>query len=122
MEDLVAGDLRIAVRDDAKEPVLEMHWTGRSNDRQPERAVRPFVQAVFSAARARSSPVGMHFERLEHFNSSTVALLIDLIQEARNAGLHLEVVYDANLRWQRLSFETLKRLTAKDATIRVRSA
>jgi hypothetical protein len=122
MDDLVSGDLRIAVRDVAPGAALELHWTGKSNDRHPARAVVPFIEAVFARATAEARAVELHFERIEHFNSSTVAALIQLIQAARNAKLSLAIVYDAGLRWQRMSFDALKALTAKDEMIELRAS
>jgi hypothetical protein len=121
MDDLISGDLKIAVRNGAPGSAIEMHWTGRSNDRQPARALVPFFQSVFAQAAAESKPVELHFERIDYFNSSTVTVLIQLIQEARAKALRLDIVYDAALRWQRMSFDALKALTAKDENIRLRS-
>jgi hypothetical protein len=121
MDDLVTGDLKLTVHDGAPGAAIEVHWTGKSNDRQPAKALLPYVQSVFEQAAAQGKPVELHLERVEHFNSSTVAVLIQLIQEARRRTLQLELVYDAALRWQRMSFDTLKQLTAKDETIRLRS-
>ena len=51
----------------------------------------------------------MRFERVEHFNSSTIAVLIQLITSAQDRHIKLTVRYDASARWQTLSFDALKR-------------
>jgi hypothetical protein len=55
----------------------------------------------------------MHFENLDHFNSSTIAAVIRFIQEARVKAVKLVIVYNQQLKWQKLSFDAL-RVFAKD--------
>jgi hypothetical protein len=121
MEDLVSGDLKIAISNGDPGAAMELHWTGKSNDRQPVRVLAPFFRAVLDHAAAHSQGVAMHFERIDHFNSSTVTAIIQLIHEARRRSVALELVYDAKLRWQKMSFDALKMLTEKDTTVRLRS-
>jgi hypothetical protein len=63
----------------------------------------------------------MHFERIEHFNSSTITALIRLIQTARKAGVKLVMVYDQNLKWQRLSFDALRVFDKNNELFQLRS-
>ena len=115
MEGLVAGDLKIDCSDEAGAIVLK--WRGRSVDRSPTRILTPFVHGIFETAKAQTKPVEMRFEGLEHFNSSTITALIQLIQEARKRGLRLILVYDEALKWQRLSFDALRVFEADDALV-----
>ncbi len=64
--------------------------------------------------------VEMHFEKLEHFNSSTIAAIIRFIQDARTKGVRLVIVYNQALKWQKLSFDAL-RVFAKDSLLELRS-
>lgn len=82
---------------------------GRSNSRSPGTALHPWFETVFAEAAARKAVVEMSFEELEHFNSSTIAVLIQLINKARERGVGMTIRYDASLRWQTMSFDALKR-------------
>jgi len=105
---LESGDLRIDVT--ASPAALVCTWTGKSNDRNPQQALGPWFEKLLADAGGRSpaAKVEMHFEKLEHFNSSTISALIRLIQSARGKGVKLAFVYDPNLKWQRLSFDALR--------------
>jgi hypothetical protein len=111
MPNLLAGQLRIDCSDHDDRLVLE--WRGRSTDRSPALTLSPYLRGLYDAAVARKLSVEMHFENLEHFNSSTITALIQLIQEARARQVKLAIFYSGALRWQTLRFEAL-RVFAKD--------
>lgn len=108
MESLKADDLTIDVNDTVPGR-LGLTWLGRSNGRSPGTVLHPFFQDVFSQARLQNARVEMNFRRLEHFNSSTIAVLIQVINAAREEGVELVIRYDGSLRWQALSFDALRR-------------
>jgi hypothetical protein len=113
MDDFVSGDLRInAVGINAVDPappgVARYDWGGRSNDRQPGKLLGPYFGRVLDDAQERKAAVEMHFEKLEHFNSSTITAFIQLIQDARQRAITLVFVYNQALKWQRLSFDALR--------------
>ena len=73
MENLVADDLTIeAVERDAPGPLV-LTWKGKSDDRYPAKVLGPYFAAVLARAEERAAGVEMHFEKLDHFNSSTIA-------------------------------------------------
>jgi|SRR5581483_3945969 len=119
MENLVAGDLRIEVGE--ADGSVRLDWKGKSNDRQPSKILVPYFKQVLAQARERGATVEMHFEKLDHFNSSTITAIIQTIQEARNGAVKLVLVYDQSLKWQKLSFDAL-RVFAKDELLQLRSA
>lgn len=124
MENLVAGDLRIEVVD-APGPggggPIQLVWKGKSNDRHPAKILSPYFRSVLLAAGERKVAVEMHFENLDHFNSSTITSIIQAIQDARGNGVKLVIVYDQALKWQKLSFDAL-RVFAKDDLLELRTA
>jgi hypothetical protein len=120
VEDLVAGDLSVRAADDAGAIVLT--WSGRSNDRQPGRALDPYFAALVAEAVTKEARVEMRFGGLEHFNSATITSLIGLVQQARARGVKLSLVYDRALKWQRLSFEALRVLGKADGMLEIRPA
>lgn len=108
MVNLQADELLIEV-DERQPGLLVLNWLGRSASRSPGALLHPWFEQLFAGARERSAAVEMRFERLEHFNSSTIAVLIQLINSAQDRRIKMTVRYDAKLRWQTLSFDALRR-------------
>jgi hypothetical protein len=106
-EPLVSGELRIDPQQDAPDKPIDLFWRGRSIERYPVRTVVPYVSAVLSRAKSQGVPVRLHFETIEHMNSSTITAVIQIIQEARSHETRLEIVFDRDKSWQKLSFEAL---------------
>ncbi len=120
MEDLVFGELRLRV--DASRPsALAVVWEGKSVDRQPGKVLDPYLEALVASAKDGQRSLEMRFERIEHFNSSTITSLIGLVQRARASAVPLSLVYDKSLKWQRLSFDALRVLGKSDGLLEVRS-
>ncbi len=119
MKDYVSADLRVA-HNGARADAVELAWIGKSADRYPGRELTPYLQAAIAEAAAQQLPIEMHFERLDHFNSSTITVIIQFIQEARQRGVRLLMVYNQALKWQKLSFDAL-RVFAKDSGFELRS-
>ena len=113
MESLRAGTLVIEAEDAPTRGYLVLYWQGKSSDRNPEKVLEPFFLQALTEAQERKLGVEMHFEKLAHFNSSTIGYLIQLIQETRRRGVSLVLIFDHALMWQKLSFDAL-RVFAKD--------
>ena len=113
MESLRAGTLVIEAEDAPTRGYLVLYWQGKSSDRNPEKVLEPFFLQTLTEAQERKLGVEMHFEKLVHFNSSTIGYLIQLIQETRRRGVSLVLIFDHALMWQKLSFDAL-RVFAKD--------
>jgi len=121
MESLIVGDLRIeAIADDAT-PAVRLLWRGKSDHRNPGDTLAPYFRDAIAVAAARKVPIELHFEQLEHFNSSTITAIVLLLQDARAQAIKLVIVYDQALRWQQLSFDAL-RVLAKDELLELRAA
>lgn len=88
---------------------IRVLWLGKSNSRDPGKVLRPWFDALLDEAEKSHRPVEMQFGRLEHFNSSTISALIQLINHARDRRVRLSLIYDKNLKWQALSFDALRR-------------
>src|SRR5512140_882578 len=100
----------LVIRVDRSAPsCLRLDWQGRSDGVNPTEAISPFFQGVLAEAKAGGCYIDMHFEALHHFNSSTIATLIQLMYASGKAKVPLRVVYDAKLTWQTLAFEGLER-------------
>ena len=108
MDDLKIGDLVIRVGRGAP-ACLRLDWVGSSNAVNPAEAVAPFFEQALAEADAGGCFVDMHLEKLEYFNSATIATLIQLIHLAGKAKVPLRIHYAGELRWQAVSFEALER-------------
>lgn len=118
MESLRAGDLKIDIVE--QDSAIRLHWLGMSNERQPEKVLKPFFATVLDGAASGNKAVELHFEQIERFNSSTILCIIQLIQEARHRNIRLEVVYDPSRKWQRLSFDALRIFDKADGLFALR--
>lgn len=114
MDGLDSGDLAIRV-DRSVPECLRLDWLGRSNSRNPAPIVAPFFEKLLTEAKASGRFIEMHFEGLEYFNSSTITVLIHLIQLAVKAVVALRIYYNAERTWQTLSFDALKRSVGSSA-------
>jgi len=120
MEHLRSGDLTIEVTA-TPERAYHCLWRGKSNERNPAEVLKPWFDRLLAAAQADGGSIEMHFEKIEHFNSSTITALIKQIQICRKAGVRLVMVYDQNLKWQRLSFDALRVFEKNDDLFHLRS-
>lgn len=122
MDGIRLGDLTAELdRQDAG--TLRVRLTGRSASREAGKTLAPLFDQVLEEARREALLLALHFERLEYFNSSTIAALVQFIRTAHEAGVGLTVVYDAKQRWQAMSFDALRRAlrpfeTASGPTVR----
>lgn len=121
MDNLHAGDLTIEVAE-APDGVFHCTWKGKSNERNPPEILKPWFEKLLAAVGDKKSSIEMHFEKIEHFNSSTITALIRLIQICRKTSIKLVMVYDQTLKWQRLSFDALRVFEKNDDLFHLRFA
>lgn len=119
MENLSSGDLRIEVSVDEPTSSVLLYWRGKSNERNPSAVLQPYFSKLLVEVLEKGHSLELHFEELEHFNSSTITAIIQLIQDARSKGLRLMIRFDAKLKWQKLSFDAL-RVFAKDGFLELK--
>jgi hypothetical protein len=105
---VVIGEL--TVRAEREEPrLLSALLTGKSASRDAGRELQPVFERLLATSKEEGRTLVLHFERLDYFNSSTIAALVQFIRTAQQAGVSLVVRYDAALKWQAMSFEALRR-------------
>lgn len=100
--------------------VVRLDWKGKSNAREPAKVLAPFFDSVLDEAATGKHTVEMHFEDIDHFNSSTITAIIQLIQRARKTETPLVIVFDPGLKWQKLSFDALKVFQKPDGLLTIR--
>ncbi len=118
MHGTIFGDLSIEVGGTAEG--LELIWRGSSNSRNPGEALRAYFKVALAEASTRRAKLDLHFEHLIQFNSSTVSVLLHLVDEAVTAGVSMTYFYDGGLRWQAHNFESIALLKrdAKDFSVK----
>ena len=108
MENIELGDL-FAGLDRGAADVLRVRLSGRSASREAGKTLAPLFDRILAEASAESRTLALHFERLEYFNSSTIAAVVQFIRAAQERGVTLTIVYDGKQRWQAMSFDALRR-------------
>ena len=107
---IVIGALTLEPSQEAPDAPIKLTWLGKSIDRAPAETLHPFMTKIVEEARANRVPLELHFEHLERLNSSTVAYVVTIVQHARENDVRLVVVFDAAIRWQKLSLGPLEAL------------
>jgi hypothetical protein len=113
-----SGELRIEVLA-VSVTRFRLDWRGRSASRDPGVDLQPWLSDVRTEARNAQASIEMHFEALEYFNSSTVAVLVDFVRAASSDKVPVSISYSAEVRWQRLSFQALQVFSLMDQRIKV---
>jgi hypothetical protein len=108
MDTIQLGDLA-AVLDRGNAGTLKVRLSGRSSSREAGKTLAPLFDRILAEAKEESRVLALHFERLEYFNSSTIAALVQFIRAVQERGIGLTVVYDGKQRWQAMSFDALRR-------------
>ena len=111
------GDLRVDVAE--AEGALRLDWRGKSNARQPELHLNPFLSDITAQALAKSAAIEMHFEDLEFFNSSTITVIIQHVKDARSKGIKLVLSYDKSQKWQKIFFDALSMFEKSDGLLKI---
>jgi hypothetical protein len=121
MRGLVVGELVLITEQVGAHGPLRVFWRGKSNERNPGKELAPFFASLIEAARLRRAPLEFHFGAMEYVNSATLTALVQYIEQCRSAAVKLTMVYDAERKWQRLSFDALSVLVKDDGLLELRA-
>ena len=108
MVQVVLGELTVSAEREAAN-VLRVMLTGKSASRDAGRELQPVFERLLSTAKEEGRSLVLHFEKLDYFNSSTIAGLVQFIRTAQAGGVGLVIRYDSTLKWQAMSFDALRR-------------
>ena len=108
MHGTVFGDLSIEVGGTPEG--LELVFRGASNSRNPGEALRAYFKVALAEAATRRAKLELHFEHLIQFNSSTVSVLLHLVDDAAAQGVAMTYFYNGSQRWQAHNFESISLL------------
>src|SRR4051812_32224949 len=88
------GELKIdPVQQSVGDPI-DLFWRGRSIERHPAQTLVPYVSGIIESAAQENATVRLHFETLDHMNSSTITAIIQIIRDARAKKTRLEIIFD----------------------------
>ena len=116
---LVLGELKIEPVQASVGTPIDLFWHGRSLERHPAQTVVPYVSSIIREAAGQNAMVRLHFETIELMNSSSITAVIQIIRDARAQKVRLEIVFDRDMDWQRLSFDALAVLLQGDDLFRL---
>lgn len=119
MAGLQADDLRVESAEDPAEQRLVLTFLGRSDARQPELVLRPFLGDQLTRAAQAGLAIEMRFEKMEYFNSSSITVFIKFVQDARQQQVKLTITYDGKARWQKLTFDALRIFERGDGLLKL---
>ena len=80
--------------DDTLPTAVRVDLKGRSNSREPGRMLLPWFQDILRRTSSVGGRLEVHFEQLEHFNSSTISALIQIINAAQAEKVPLILSYE----------------------------
>lgn len=92
-------------------------WRGRSTARNPAAFLAPILLQALARACELRRPITLDFRAVEYFNSSTMAPVVRLMEEARRRNARVTLQYDSGQRWQELSFSALRVLHAERVAV-----
>jgi hypothetical protein len=109
-----AGDLSISVVESKEPRRVFLGFEGRSIERDPRTSLGVFLSEVLAAAKASSSDIELHCQRLTYINSATISCFVELIRNAIVQDVRLTLRYNGALAWQRSCFKALSALAKDD--------
>lgn len=92
-------------------------WQGSSEVQDPENSVGKFLRGLIPQLSGHK--LIMNFLALEYMNSATVQPLLRMLRALNENQIPTEIVYDAAIDWQRVSFRLIKTVSATLSYIRV---
>jgi hypothetical protein len=109
-----AGDLSISVVESKDPARLFLGLDGRSIERDPRSTLGVFLSNVLASAKASSSDIELHCQRLTYINSATITCLVEFIRSCLIQNLRLTLRYNGALAWQKACFKALSVLAKDD--------
>jgi hypothetical protein len=118
MKNFESGELRIEIK--VFPGHVRLTWFGQSNERDPNTVLRPFFDEVAGLC-SKEREIELDFREFDYMNSSTFRPILSFVQSASRTSRSVNVRYDAQKNWQRLSFKTLQAVSASLGNVRVES-
>ena len=98
---------------------VKVPWQGKSNDRNPSLYLGPFFEKVIKHVKDAGKKLELDFTQLQYMNSSTITPVVQLLDQARESGLSVFVLYDKSKSWQEISFSAMTIFESGDPVIKI---
>lgn len=85
-------------------------WLGRADNTDQSEVLDPLFEKLVADAGTAGQTVRLHFERVKHLNSATITPVMAFLGRTNAAGIPVVVTYDADRKWQRLTFRAVERM------------
>ena len=113
-----AGELEIRI--DLSPGKLKLIWLGRSVGRDPSLLLKPLFDGL-APYLDKDREVELDFRKFEYMNSSTLKPILTFVQRASGDARAVQVRYDSQKNWQRLSFKLLQAVASSLTNVSVES-
>ncbi|MDH5721083.1 MAG: hypothetical protein OEZ13_10805 [Spirochaetia bacterium] len=107
------NDLTLEVEE--KPDVIEIHFIGRSTDREPG----TFLNPIFNELLDKNKKILMNFNKMEYMNSSTITPILKVLDKVKNTTREIKIIYPKDLRWLELTFSALEIFQTDDKRIEI---
>ncbi len=111
------GSLKLTL--DEANDALTLVWRGRSVAREPALFLLPILTRLVERGEQTNKRIVLDFRTLEYLNSSTITPIIRILEQAKRGTAQVSVIYDAELKWQALSFSALYLFQSLDGRVTV---
>jgi hypothetical protein len=112
MKNLVKENLEIDASMSGNQVMLQ--WKGKSVERLPEFFLVPYFNEIIEEIKDSAKLVVLNFYPISYINSSTMNPIIILIKRLQELKIKCKVVYNKDLKWQKLAFSALRMLKTAD--------
>lgn len=93
-------------------------WHGTSEIQDPAASIGGFLRSLIPSI--TNQRVIMDFRSLEYMNSATLQPLLQIMREYNLASIFTEIIYDAEVEWQRIVFRSVAAISKTLANVTVR--
>jgi anti-anti-sigma regulatory factor len=99
--------------------VIEVHWIGKSIQRNPSQFILPLLTDVIKRGIDENKLVVWDFRKLDFMNSSTITPMIKTLELVRKGSGRIKIIYNKQKKWQDLSFSALLIFETKDGRVQI---
>ena len=118
LRNLSSGSLQIDL--DERADTISACWRGKANARRPSALLAPLFEDLVARASATKKNIDFRMAELEHVNSSTIVVIVQLIKRLEEARIPIAIEYDATTSWQRMIFSALSYLSGPEKVLELR--
>lgn len=97
--------------------IIKNYWKGKSRDLNPVQFLNGFFQKLIAYAKGKELIVD--FCDLIIMNSSTIRLIVNLINQLHRESIPAKFIYNKNISWQAACFKPIKLISEEYPNIEI---